>query len=169
MTEAATDYGAISVLLVDDNRHMLSLMRHMLRAIGVRHMHESLDAAEAFETCKSSTIDLIITDLKMDPLDGIEFVKLLRTAEDSPNKYVPIIMLTGVTERRVVEQARDAGVTEFLAKPIGPRDLMHRIWRIVDQPRPFVRAPGYFGPDRRRRAPPRPGRRPRRSAAPAPG
>jgi DNA-binding response OmpR family regulator len=59
-------------------------------------------------------------------------------------------MLTGYTEYRRVAEALDAGINEFLAKPISPRDLYLRIASIIDHPRPFVRARGYFGPDRRR-------------------
>jgi DNA-binding response OmpR family regulator len=51
-----------------------------------------------------------------------------------------------------VLQARDAGVTEFMAKPVSVKALCARINAIIDSPRPFIRASGYFGPDRRRRA-----------------
>jgi len=95
--------------------------------------------------------DLVLTDLSMKPVDGITFTREVRTAHDSPNPYVPIIMITGHTERRKVEAARDAGVTEFLAKPITAQGLILRIAEIVERPRAFVRCDGYFGPDRRRR------------------
>jgi DNA-binding response OmpR family regulator len=64
---------------------------------------------------------------------------------------VPIIMITGHTEKYRVEEARDAGVTEFLAKPITAHNLFARIAEIVERPRAFVRCTDYFGPDRRRR------------------
>ena len=60
-------------------------------------------------------------------------------------------MITGHTERHRVEAARDAGVTEFLAKPITAAHLFSRIAEIVERPRAFVRCESYFGPDRRRR------------------
>ena len=60
-------------------------------------------------------------------------------------------MLTGYTDRLRVFHARDAGVTEFMAKPISPKSLYARISAVIDRPRPFVRAEDYFGPDRRRR------------------
>jgi two-component system, chemotaxis family, chemotaxis protein CheY len=65
---------------------------------------------------------------------------------------VPIIMLTGHSEKKRVTAARDAGVTEFLAKPISAKSLYERVLNIVVNPRPFIRAKGYFGPDRRRNA-----------------
>ncbi|MBU6298344.1 MAG: response regulator, partial [Alphaproteobacteria bacterium] len=80
------------------------------------------------------------------------FTREVRTSAQSPNPYVPIIMVTGHTERHRVETARDAGVTEFLAKPITAQNLFLRIAEIVERPRSFVRCNGYFGPDRRRHA-----------------
>ena len=93
--------------------------------------------------------DLVITDWNMPPTSGLDFVKRLRLDEHSPNPYVPIIMLTGYTELYRVKQARDAGVTSFLAKPVSAQSLYKRMVSIVDDQRPFVRNSKYFGPDRR--------------------
>ena len=87
----------------------------------------------------------------MSPLDGLDFVRLVRTGNDSPNKFVPIVMLTGHTETHRVMEARDCGVNEFLAKPNSARGLYARIRQIIDNPRPFIQTSRYFGPDRRRR------------------
>lgn len=66
-------------------------------------------------------------------------------------------MLTGYTEHQQVVEARDAGVNEFLAKPISAKPLYQRLAAIIDNPRSFVRTKSYFGPDRRRQnlGPPR--------------
>jgi two-component system chemotaxis response regulator CheY len=140
----------INVFIIDDNRHMRGLVKSILHALGVKEIGEAGDAADAFTELQHFTADIIIVDWYMEPLDGLDFVRLMRTAKDSPNPYIPIIMLTGYTEYRRVAEARDAGINEFLAKPISPRDLYLRIASIIDHPRPFVRARGYFGPDRRR-------------------
>jgi two-component system chemotaxis response regulator CheY len=63
---------------------------------------------------------------------------------------VPIIMLTGHSEKQRVVSARDAGVTEFLVKPISAKSLYDRIVNVVVNPRPFIKTNAYFGPDRRR-------------------
>ena len=76
---------------------------------------------------------------------------MVRSGEDSPNPYVPIIMLTGHTELHRVCEARDAGVNEFLAKPISAKALYSRVASIIEFPRPFIRTKSYFGPCRRRR------------------
>jgi DNA-binding response OmpR family regulator len=75
---------------------------------------------------------------------------MIRQPGANANPYVPIIMLTGHSEKKRVIAARDAGVTEFLAKPISAKALYQRILNIVVNPRPFIKSKSYFGPDRRR-------------------
>lgn len=147
----------VNVLILDDNRHMRSLVQSILHALGVKNIREASDGAEAFKELQHFHADVIIVDWHMEPIDGLEFVRLVRTAKDSPNPYVPIIMLSGYTEYRRVVEARDAGINEFLAKPISAKALYQRFAMIIDNPRPFVRTKTYFGPDRRRQnlGPPR--------------
>ena len=129
---------------------MRALLRSLMHALGIKQIIECSDGAQGYEELRAKRPDFVLTDLSMKPIDGIEFTKLVRTAKDSPNPYVPIIMVTGHTERPRVEAARDAGVTEFLAKPITASNLLLRIAEIVEHPRSFVRCETYFGPDRRR-------------------
>jgi DNA-binding response OmpR family regulator len=63
-------------------------------------------------------------------------------------------MLTAHSEKARVEAARDAGATEFCAKPITAIEMLRKIGAVIDHPRPFIRTDTYFGPDRRRRADP---------------
>jgi len=90
----------------------------------------------------------------MSPVDGVEFTRLVSNAGDSPNPFLPIIMLTGHAERARVEEARDSGVTEFVVKPVTARSVLDRLNAVIMRPRPFVRTADYFGPDRRRRQDP---------------
>lgn len=147
----------INVLVIDDNKHMTKLVTEILYALGIKNVCEVNDAAKAFDELKHFLADIIIVDWYMQPLDGLDFTRLVRTAKDSPNPYVPIIMLSGFTEMRRITEARDAGINEFLAKPISAKALYQRIASLIDNPRPFVRTKNYFGPDRRRRdlGPPR--------------
>jgi CheY-like chemotaxis protein len=82
--------------------------------------------------------------------DGLELTQMIRQPGANSNPYVPIIMLTGHSEKRRVIAARDAGITEFLAKPISAKLLYERILNVVANPRPFIKTKTYFGPDRRR-------------------
>lgn len=142
---------SLRALIVEDNVHMRALIRSVLYALGFKTLLEAQNGDDAFSLLCIEHIDLILTDLSMPVVDGITFIHRVRNAKESPNPYVPIIMVTGHTERHRVEAARDAGVTEFLAKPVAVKKLLSRVLEIVERPRPFVRCTGYFGPDRRRR------------------
>ncbi len=145
------DLSTLNFLVVDDNSHMRTIVRTLLRGFGVTQVRETADAETAFEELRNHPIDVIILDYALDGLDGVEFTRLVRSAADSPNPYIPIIMLSAYSERKRITMARDAGITEFLRKPICAWDLYLRIVECIERPRPFVRTPTYFGPDRRRR------------------
>jgi CheY-like chemotaxis protein len=147
----ASAYEHLQALVVEDNAHMRALLRSLLHALGIKNISEAMDGESGLRELRNRMPDLILTDLSMTPVNGIEFTRQVRTSQNSPNPYVPIIMVTGHTERPRVEAARDAGVTEFLAKPITVNNLISRLAEIVERPRPFVKCETYFGPDRRRR------------------
>ena len=141
----------LKILIVDDIHHTRVLLAEILRAVGINQVVEAGDGAEGLQKMRGHSFDIVMTDLAMSPLDGIDFVRLLRNSPDSPNRMIPVIMITGhLTVRRIAE-ARDAGVNEFVAKPITARNVLDRLRLIVDQPRPFVQTDDFFGPDRRRR------------------
>ncbi len=150
----STALSALRVLLVDDNQHMRSIVAAVLAGVGVSQVHECWDGAEALDALRQWPADVAIVDFQMSPLDGVEFTRLVRNAADSPNPFLPIIMLTGHAERTRVEEARDAGVTEFVVKPVTARAVLDRINSVILRPRSFVRTSEYFGPDRRRRQDP---------------
>ena len=83
-------------------------------------------------------------------VDGIELTREIRNAADSANRFVPIVMVSGYAQRGRVLTARDAGVNEFVVKPITATALFSRIRAVIEKPRPFVRTKTFFGPDRRR-------------------
>ncbi|MAP96476.1 MAG: two-component system response regulator [Ponticaulis sp.] len=141
----------LSVLIVEDNVHMLRILAGMIRGFGFEEVFMSQDPADALEIIKTNVIDVMFIDYHMPVLDGIEFTQLVRNSADSPNPYVPIIMVTAYAEPSKVKAARDAGVTEFCCKPINATTLYSRIVSVVNRPRDFIRTPDYFGPDRRRR------------------
>lgn len=140
----------LKALIVEDNAHMRSLLRALLNAIGIKDVSEATNGQVAIQILRERKSDLVLTDLAMKPMDGLEFTRYVRNHDHSPNPFVPIIMISGHTEKYRVEAARDAGVSEFLAKPITAHNLFARIGEIVERPRAFVRCDNYFGPDRRR-------------------
>ncbi len=156
MSDAQYHFDRLNVLTLDDNRHMRTLIESILLALGVRNIREAHDVKQAFRDLQYFQADIVITDWNMEPLNGLDFVRMVR-GEDSPNPYVPIIMVTGHSELQRVCEARDAGINEFLAKPISAKALYSRLVSIIEFPRPFIRNKTYFGPCRRRRnvGPPR--------------
>ena len=141
----------LSILVVDDNKFMRTLVENLCRGLGVLNLLQAETAEAALEILGEKQIDLLVTDWHMEPVDGLQLVKKLRTDPNSPNPYVPIIMLTGHGDRDRVVEARDAGVNMFMAKPISAKAMYERLVWMINNPLPFIKADGYFGPDRRRR------------------
>jgi two-component system chemotaxis response regulator CheY len=145
-------FDKLRVLVVDDNQHMRKLVVAILIAFGIRDIFESPDAEYAWKHLFESNPDVIIVDWQLTGMTGLEFSRLVRNSPRSFNVFVPIIMLTGHTHLDKVRQARDAGVNEFLAKPVSVKGIMAKFVSVIDKPRPFIRNQTYFGPCRRRRA-----------------
>jgi two-component system, chemotaxis family, chemotaxis protein CheY len=148
-----TGLANLHMLVIDDNPHMRSIVVAILRGAGFLRVKEASDGAQALEEMRTGVPDIIICDLNMDPIDGLEFTKMLRTATDSPGAFIPVIMMTGHTERSKVTAARDAGINELVAKPISAKTLLERIVAVIDRPRPFIKTASYSGPCRRRGTP----------------
>lgn len=151
LRNVASRLARVQVLLVDPDRQIATLVRDVLKYIGFEQIHVVDNGQKAMEILKSQEIDLLITDWQMTPVDGVQLIRYLRSNPDSPNPYLPAIMLTGKAERHDVEIARDVGVTEFLVKPFSAKTLFERLVMVVENPRSFIVASGYHGPDRRRR------------------
>lgn len=145
------DLKSLSVLVVDDNSNMRKILGAILKSFGIRNIKEADDGLQALRILNAQEVDIVFTDLMMQPVDGLAFIKWIRTSTASPCPYVPIIMITGHATKRSLDDARMAGVTEFLAKPLTARGVLHRLNEVINNPRDFVRVGEYFGPCRRRR------------------
>lgn len=145
------NFEQVNVLIVDDNPHMRTVLSEILKAVGVRRPREAADAESAWALLKAERIDVAFVDLLMAPTDGLDLIRRVRTAKDSPNVYLPIIVVSAHTTERHVEAARDAGAHEVVAKPVTARAVLERLKLTAASPRPFVRSDDFFGPDRRRR------------------
>lgn len=150
----AYNFERVRVLVIEDNQPMLEICRTLLLTFGVGDVLTAKNGEDGFKVFCRENPDIIIADWMMAPMDGIETTRRIRNDTLSPNRYVPIILMTGFSEKKRVVQARDSGVTEFLVKPFTARDLYKRIAQIVERPRQFVRSGNFFGPDRRRKADP---------------
>ena len=139
----------INVLILENNKLIRRLMSNVFQEFGVRKGQSASHPDVAFDMFASNSADIIISDWSPE-LDGIDFVKRVRWSANSPNPCVPLIVCSGNTEKRHVFAARDAGMTEFLAKPVSARTIYSRICSVIENHRPFIRYGDFFGPDRRR-------------------
>ncbi len=143
------DFKDLKVLVCDDSLQIRALVKNCLGAFGITNVADASSAEAAFQQLLDTKPDVVITDWSMGKSSGLEFVRKIRTDLDSPNPYVPIIMLTAHTEMKRVQTARDAGVSSFLAKPMSAQSLYKRLVSLIEDKRPFVRCVDFFGPDRR--------------------
>ena len=141
--------SAIKVLVVDDDHYMRKVVRAMLMSIGVKSIDEADDGAAGLQSIRQLNPDVVIVDWEM-PLDGLKFLRVVRSPGEFPYPDVPIILLTGHADRwRVVEAAR-LGVHEYLLKPVSTKALFDRIVAVLVRPRKMVKLDGYYGPEPRK-------------------
>jgi DNA-binding response OmpR family regulator len=144
-------FHRLSVLIVEDTIPMQKLIASVLETLGVGKIDRAIDGQTAYRNFCKENNDIIITDWHMIPSNGIDLVRSVRNDASSPNKTVPIIMMTGYSAMTRIAEARDSGTTEFLVKPFSASDLARRIAYVINKPRDFIKCATYFGPDRRRR------------------
>jgi two-component system, chemotaxis family, chemotaxis protein CheY len=141
---------AIKILIVDDDYYMRKVVRTMLTALGVKHIHEANNGAAGLLAIKKINPDIVFVDWEMPNIDGLQFIKLVRSPATFPIPDVPIILLTGHGDRwRVIEAAR-LGVHEYLLKPVSTKALMDRIAAVLIEPRKMVQLDDYYGPTPRK-------------------
>ena len=144
-------FEKLNVLIVEDTVPMRKLVISVLDTLGIGTIYTATNGENGYDLYCKENPDIIITDWHMIPTSGIELVDKIRNRSDSPNKMVPIIMMTGYSAMLRVYEARDSGATEFLVKPFSANDLARRIAHVINKPRDFIETNDFFGPDRRRR------------------
>lgn len=163
MTTAITSPGVnlslLSVLVVEDTGFIRLLIVSVLRALGIENIHTAENGADAIKQIKDRArtlpdgtppFDLVVCDLLMPEVDGFLFLRFVRSSPDSPDRFMPVAMLSGAADAAFVAKCRDLGSNEFIAKPFSTQAIWDRLMQIVYRPRRFVLGGGYFGPERRR-------------------
>lgn len=142
--------SALQFLCIDGDAAMRSTLVKVLRALNVQHITE-VDTAEAATKALDSCVpDIIFCEWELPDGSGIDWLRTLR-GTDSVHRMTPVIFVTAHTQMRHVTEARDAGVTEYLAKPFSSRLIYSRICAVLEHPRAFIEADNFTGPDRRRK------------------
>ncbi|TVQ83511.1 MAG: response regulator [Micavibrio sp.] len=150
----------VHVLVAESTPPMFQLVRGVLALLGIppANIDSAYTAEEAFRKFCRRNHDLVIVDWLSESGEGLKLVRSIRINPQSPNPFVPVLMTAGSGHLRRVRRSRDCGVSDYLVKPFSANDLAQRIERIIEKPRPFVYyveesgAPGYVGPDRRRKS-----------------
>ncbi|MEM6901946.1 MAG: response regulator [Pseudomonadota bacterium] len=156
------DLSGLRVLVVDDSEFMRDLMIQIFEELGCNHVVGVDDGKQAINQInltlqddkgsEDKLFDAIFSDWAMEPMDGLKFLQWIRTHPNPEIRFMPFIMVSAYSTLDWVIMARDAGVSEFLTKPVSVKQLVSRLTSIIERPRAFVKSTDYFGPDRRRRS-----------------
>jgi len=160
VSRAALDFSPVRALVVDGNTPMRRVVGDMLRAFGLGQVNEAASVPRALLDLAVRPVDIILLELLLETSmdEGIDLIRRLRAQTGHRQRcvpiIVPIIVLSGHAEPLAVARARDAGASDFLAKPMSAATLYQRLAAALSQQRRFIQAPAFFGPDRRRRSDP---------------
>lgn len=145
---------ALSVLVVDAHSMGRELIVEILRHLTVANIPSARSAEAAFATLNEVPVDLILLSWdRNDAFDALAFARDLRKLEDERLRRLPVVLLTGRLTREYVISGRDAGMDEFLTKPVSPVALRQRLEMVIETPRPFIDSAIFLGPCRRRKNP----------------
>ncbi len=147
----AYNFSNIKVLVVENNTAMFSLIKNVLGAFGISKIYSAYSVDEGFKEFQRRSPDLVIIDWLDEENGGVNLTAKIRQTDNSVNPFVPVIMMTGYSQKRRVIMARDSGITEFIVKPFTAKALYDKVESIIERPRQFVKADSFFGPDRRRK------------------
>ncbi len=148
------DPSDLTALVLDDNHYERGISLDQIRAMGFGRAIGAANTVEAWDAVRHSNPDVILMDwVGGMGSDGLEFARRVRKSEETPNRAVPMFMLTSRGSAADVELARRTGVDGYLRKPISSFALQQRVKIVIANPQPFVVTTSYIGPCRRRRRP----------------
>jgi two-component system chemotaxis response regulator CheY len=113
------------VLIVDDYKTMLRIVRGLLNQLGFMNIDEATDGAMAWEMVKQKQYGLVVSDWNMEPMSGFEFLKLVRTNDST--KQLPFIMVTAESKTENIIAAKQAGVSNYIVKPFNAVTLKQKL------------------------------------------
>lgn len=155
MTEERTlnpaDLKKMKVLIVDPNAFMRGVVADSLRRLMVTNIMAAASAVEAFTVGRAFKPDVIFVDWDAGRMSGLEFTREVRRNTTGVSRETPIILLAGVIDHDQLMSARQAGINEFLLKPVSAQGVLSRIEEVVLRPRKFIDSRNYVGPCRRRK------------------
>lgn len=149
LKNASVNLRDLTILIADPGTYMRRVVYGMLRGFGANRILEAADAAGILSALMQQKIDILILDARLPPQDGLAVTQAIRRNSDNENRTLPILIMTSDAQQSTVREARDAGASMVVAKPMSPITLYDRLVWIAFDRRQFIDCPTYFGPDRR--------------------
>ncbi len=125
---AAVDMN-MSVLIVDDYKTMLRIIRNLLKQLGFNNVDEATDGSAALQKLRDKSYGLVISDWNMEPMSGLQLLKEVRA--DVKLKEVPFIMITAESKSENVIAAKEAGVSNYIVKPFNAATLKGKLTAVL--------------------------------------
>ncbi len=153
-TLSTSECRKLAALIVDPNAYMRGIVADALRRMSVGELVSAASTDEAHESCGHFKPSFVITDWEAGRMSGLDFTRSVRRGERNLRRDIPIILLADAVTNEQLMAARQAGVNEFLLKPVSVYGLRLRVEEVIMRPRKFIDSRNYVGPCRRRRAEP---------------
>jgi len=119
------------ILIVDDYKTMLRIIRNLLKQIGFTNVEEATDGSAALQKLREGTFRLVISDWNMEPMTGIELLREVR--DDASLKHIPFIMVTAESKTENVVIAKEAGVSNYIVKPFNAATLKSKLVGVLGE------------------------------------
>lgn len=145
------EFAALNIMLLSEKNHAAQTLRSVLTLAGITRITGLDDSRRAIDILTMDNYDAVFCDEKIAPVGGQSFALAVRRLPGILNPLIPVFVFHEQARRRSVEAARDTGASDFLTCPISPKTVMTKLEAAILNPRPFIKSPDYFGPDRRAR------------------
>jgi two-component system chemotaxis response regulator CheY len=119
----------MSILIVDDYKTMLRIIRNLLKQLGFNNVDEAMDGSAALQKLRAKDYGLVISDWNMEPMSGIDLLKEVRA--DNKLQGVPFIMITAESKTENVVAAKEAGVNNYIVKPFNAATLKEKLSSVI--------------------------------------
>lgn len=133
MKKEAIDYGQYTILVIEDQPFVRRTIMQIVSQIGFKTIAEADNGESGIDQCRKLNPDIIVCDIEMKPMSGLDFLAALRSSQDVGNNRTPVVFLTNHTESEIVKKAMSLGVNGFVVKPPSLGALKERVDRLLAQ------------------------------------
>ncbi|WP_417828925.1 response regulator [Thalassospira sp.] len=124
---SALDYLSMKIVVIEDDIYIRQVIIRLLRQVGFRSIYEASDGKSGIEQVIRTRPDIILCDIHMEPMNGLDFLKALRNFKHPTLSTLPVIFLTSDAQSETVVAARDLDVSGYIAKPVSVRQLKEKL------------------------------------------